>query len=180
MDEKEDQNIPSEDISLENLPEAVGDSPGIEMPPPESETAEPIGHVDDEVMGQDSVDDVLKSMSESFADEAAYVPPQPAVNKADFQQLAMNSTDNRPQNIDLLMDVDLPVSIELGRTKMSISEILAMGPGSIIELDKLVGEPVDLLVNQKCVARGEVVVVEESFGLRITQLMSAEERIKNL
>jgi flagellar motor switch protein FliN/FliY len=102
------------------------------------------------------------------------------VNKADFQQLAMNSTDNRPQNIDLLMDVDLPVSIELGRTKMSISEILAMGPGSIIELDKLVGEPVDLLVNQKCVARGEVVVVEESFGLRITQLMSAEERIKNL
>ena len=76
--------------------------------------------------------------------------------------------------------LDLPVSIELGRTKMKISDILALGPGAIVELDKLVGEPVDLLVNQKCVARGEVVVVEESFGLRITQLVSPEERLKKL
>ena len=78
------------------------------------------------------------------------------------------------------MDVDLPISIELGRTKMTISDILALGPGSVVELNKLAGEPVDLLVNQKIVAKGEVVVVDESFGLRITQLMTPEERLKAL
>jgi len=102
------------------------------------------------------------------------------VKQADFQQLSSTSGDDGPRNIDLLMDVDLPVSIELGKTKMRISDILGLGPGSIVELDKLVGEPVDLLVNKKCVARGEVVVVEESFGLRITMLVSPEERLKNL
>jgi len=107
--------------------------------------------------------------------------PQTPVNKAEFQQLSPAAAgQGRPRNIDLLMDVDLPVSIELGRTRMNISDILALSPGSVVELDKLVGEPVDLLVNQKTVARGEVVVVEENFGLRITELISAEERIKNL
>lgn len=102
------------------------------------------------------------------------------VKQADFQQLSASPEADGPRNINLLMDVELPVSIELGKTRMRISDILALGPGSIVELDKLVGEPVDLLVNQKCVARGEVVVVEESFGLRITMLVSPEERLKNL
>jgi len=102
----------------------------------------------------------------------------PPIKKADFQQLSARHSDEKPRNIELLMDVELPVSIELGHTRMKIEDILALGPGSIVELDKLVGEPVDLLVNQKCVARGEVVVVEENFGLRITQLISPEERIK--
>ncbi len=74
----------------------------------------------------------------------------------------------------------LPFSIELGRTKMSISEILALGPGSVVELNKLAGEPVDLLVNNKVVAKGEVVVIDENFGLRITQLITPEERLKAL
>jgi len=103
-----------------------------------------------------------------------------AVKNAEFQQLSAGQAGEKPRNIELLMDVELPISIELGRTRMNISDILALGPGSVVELDKLVGEPVDLLVNQKCVARGEVVVVEENFGLRITELVSTEERIKNL
>jgi len=89
-------------------------------------------------------------------------------------------TGPESRNIDLLMDVDLPISIELGRTKMSISDILSLGPGSVVELNKLAGEPVDLLVNYKVVAKGEVVVVDENFGLRITQLMTPEERLKAL
>jgi len=105
---------------------------------------------------------------------------QASVKQADFQQLSSSHKGGQPRNIDLLMDVELPVSIELGRTKMDISDILSLGPGSIVELEKLVGEPVDLLVNSKRVARGEVVVVDENFGLRITQLISPEERIKNL
>lgn len=102
------------------------------------------------------------------------------VSKAEFQHLQQPAGAKDAQNIDLLMDVDLPVSIELGRTKMSIADILALGPGSVVELNKLAGEPVDLLVNNKAVAKGEVVVVDENFGLRITQLMTPEERLKSL
>ncbi len=103
-----------------------------------------------------------------------------SVSKAAFQQLSQPASSGEQRNIDLLMDVSLPVSIELGRTKLSISEILALGPGSVVELNKLAGEPVDLLVNQKTVAKGEVVVVDENFGLRITQLVTPEERLKSL
>ena len=102
------------------------------------------------------------------------------VSNAEFQSLQQPAGSHDPQNIDLLMDVDLTVSIELGRTRMSISYILSLGPGSVVELNKLAGEPVDLLVNNKQVARGEVVVVDENFGLRITQLMTPEERLKSL
>ena len=102
------------------------------------------------------------------------------VSKAEFQQLSEPAGDPEGRNIDLLMDVNLPISIELGRTKMSISDILALGPGSVVELNKLAGEPVDLLVNQKVVAKGEVVVIDENFGVRVTQLMTPEERLKSL
>jgi flagellar motor switch protein FliN/FliY len=83
-------------------------------------------------------------------------------------------------NINMLLDVDLDVSIELGRADLSIKRILEMAPGSIIELDRLAGEPVDLMVNNKVVAKGEVVVVDENFGIRIVSLVSPEERIKSL
>lgn len=103
-----------------------------------------------------------------------------SASKAEFQQLSQPAGSHDPRNIDLLMDVDLPVSIELGRTKLAISDILALGPGSVVELNKLAGEPVDLLVNNKVVAKGEVVVIDENFGLRITQLVTPEERLKAL
>ena len=74
-------------------------------------------------------------------------------------------------NIDLIMDVPLEVTVELGRTSKSISEILDFAPGTIIELDKVAGEPVDVLVNGKFVAKGEVVVIEESFGVRVTEIV---------
>ena len=79
----------------------------------------------------------------------------------------------QPENIDLSMDVPLEVTVELGRTSKSISDILDFGPGKIIELNKLAGEPIDVLVNGKYVAKGEVVVIEESFGVRITEIVNA-------
>jgi flagellar motor switch protein FliN/FliY len=103
-----------------------------------------------------------------------------SASKAEFQQLQQPVAGSESRNIELLMDVDLPIAIELGRTKMSIADILSLGPGSVVELNKLAGEPVDLLVNQRVVARGEVVVVDENFGLRITQLMTPEERLRAL
>ncbi|MGL4736958.1 MAG: flagellar motor switch phosphatase FliY [Cellulosilyticaceae bacterium] len=80
-------------------------------------------------------------------------------------------------NMDLLMDVALEVSVELGRTHKKIKEILEYGPGSVIELDRLVGEPIDVLVNGKFIAKGEVVVIDESFGIRITDIINRENRI---
>lgn len=80
-------------------------------------------------------------------------------------------------NMDLLMDVSLEVSVELGRTRKKIKEILEFGPGSVIELDHLVGEPVDVLANGKFIAKGEVVVIDENFGIRITDIINPESRI---
>ncbi len=181
MDGQNDIKPPQEKASTDDLMREVG------LPPDESGTAEPeIKEIETPIKADELNQDALADMLRDFGDgapassEAQAEPDQPTVQKAEFQQLSATSSEKSPQNIELLMDVELPVSIELGRTRMNIADILALGPGSIVELDKLVGEPVDLLVNQKCVARGEVVVVEESFGLRITQLMSPEERIKNL
>ncbi|MGI5064750.1 flagellar motor switch protein FliN [Treponema putidum] len=83
-------------------------------------------------------------------------------------------------NIGLIMDVYMEMTVELGRTKRMIKEILGMGEGHIIELDKLAGEPVDVLVNHKPIAKGEVVVIEESFGVRITEILSPSERISDI
>jgi flagellar motor switch protein FliN len=91
---------------------------------------------------------------------------------------AFQSTGNKA--LDLLLDIELPLTIELGRTEMSLKRVLDLGPGSIVEMDRLFGEPVDLLINGKVVARGEVVVVDENFGIRIVSLVAPEERIKML
>jgi flagellar motor switch protein FliN/FliY len=102
------------------------------------------------------------------------------VRQAEFQQLSSSLGEDSPKNLDLLLDVTLPISIELGRTTMNVQDILNLGPGSVVELNKLAGEPVDLLVNNKVVAKGEVVVIDENFGLRVTSLISPEERLKSL
>lgn len=88
------------------------------------------------------------------------------------------STGNKA--LDLLLDIEMPLTIELGRTELSLKRILDLGPGSIVEMDRLFGEPVDLLINGKVVARGEVVVVDENFGIRVVSLVSPEERIQML
>jgi flagellar motor switch protein FliN/FliY len=83
-------------------------------------------------------------------------------------------------NIGLIMDVSMEMTVELGRTRKLIKEILGMGEGTIIELDKLAGEPVDILVNHKLIAKGEVVVIDENFGVRVTEIVSPMERINDL
>ena len=83
-------------------------------------------------------------------------------------------------NIGLIMDVSMEMTVELGRTRKLIKEILAMGEGTIIELDKLAGEPVDILVNHKLIAKGEVVVIDENFGVRVTEIVSPMERINDM
>ena len=84
------------------------------------------------------------------------------------------------QNLDLILDIPLTVTVELGRSKMLINDLLQLGQGSVIELTKLVGEPLEVLVNDKLVARGEVVVVNDKFGVRLTDIVSPMERVQSL
>jgi flagellar motor switch protein FliN/FliY len=84
------------------------------------------------------------------------------------------------QNLDFILDIPLKVSVELGRAKVIIKDLLQLGQGSVLELDKLAGEPLEVLVNGKLVARGEVVVVNEKFGIRLTDIISPLERIETL
>lgn len=103
-----------------------------------------------------------------------YMPPMQEVNvqNAQFQAFSPDIVAaNQKENINLIMDVPLEVTVELGRTTKSIQDILEFSPGTIIELDKIAGEPIDVLVNGKYVARGEVVVIEESFGVRVTEII---------
>ena len=88
--------------------------------------------------------------------------------------------ESQDRKLDLLLDVPLEVSVELGRSRLSIQNLLALGPGSVIELDKLAGEPLDILVNGRLVARGAAVVVNDKFGVRITDIVSRAERVARL
>ena len=106
--------------------------------------------------------------------------PQVEVRQAEFKPLTKAPVYNATRNIDLILDVPLEISVVLGKTKKNIRDILNLGTGSLIELDKLAEEPVDILVNGKKVAYGEVVVVDENFGVRITSIISGEERVKAL
>lgn len=106
-------------------------------------------------------------------------PPtvQPAVFSS-FEPVQLQESETK--NLNMLLDIPLQVTVELGRTKRSVKEILELSAGSIIELDKLAGEPVDILVNNRLIAKGEVVVIDENFGVRVTDIISQSDRIKKL
>lgn len=91
-----------------------------------------------------------------------------------------NDSPAGERRLDLLLDVPLDLSVELGRTRMTIQDLLGLGPGSVIELDKIAGEALDILVNDRLVARGEAVVVNDKFGVRITDIVSQSERVARL
>lgn len=110
--------------------------------------------------------------------QTASSPSIQPVQFSSFDETA--ATNAEPNNLKMLMDIPLKVTVELGRTKRTVKEILSVSQGSIIELDKLAGEPVDILVNDKLIAVGEVVVIDENFGVRVTDILSAQERISKL
>ena len=99
-------------------------------------------------------------------------------NEASVQSTTGSTAKDR--NLSLILDIPLRVTVELGRTKMPVSELLNLTQGSVIELTKLAGEPMEVLVNDKLIARGEAVVVNEKFGVRLTDIISPTERIEQL
>jgi len=103
-----------------------------------------------------------------------------AAMHAEGAELAAAGPAPAPAGLELILDITMPITVELGRTRMLIRDILALGPGSVVELEKLAGEPVDLLVNDRAIAKGEVVVIDENFGVRLTQISQPTDRIRSM
>jgi flagellar motor switch protein FliN/FliY len=101
-----------------------------------------------------------------------------ATGAAPTQAAAPKKQNSR--NLEFLMDVSLQVSVEVGRARMTINDLLQMGAGSVVELEKLAGEPLDIFINGKPVARGEAVIVNDKFGVRLTYIISPEERVEGI
>jgi flagellar motor switch protein FliN len=119
-------------------------------------------------------------MEEPMAAGQASQAAGTSVHPVQFQPFDGDVDVTGNTNLDLLLDVSLRVAVELGRTDLTIKDVLALGPGSVVELDKLAGEPVDILVNDRLIAKGEVVVVDENFGVRVTDIVSPQKRIGKL
>jgi flagellar motor switch protein FliN/FliY len=144
--------------------------------------AEEFGLIGDEpeLLGDEPVMVGASAAANAEAMFAAAPGGEAAFNPPEFRPLAGTSGSGEGAGIDLLLDIALEVSVELGRTRMTIGELLALRPGSVIELDKLAGEPADILVNGTRIARGEVVVVDEKFGVRVLEVVSPAKRLATM
>ena len=150
---------------------------------------------DEQVLNQDDIDKLMSEDGELDSDwgddfestpepaapsEAAPESAPPAHSFGQVAPPAKAAPGGEGRSLDFILDIPLEVSVELGRTRMVINDLLQLGQGSVIELTKLAGEPLEILVNNKLVARGEVVVVNEKFGVRVTDIVSPLERVKSL
>lgn len=125
------------------------------------------------------MDDIKPSENKKSA--SAAVTPKKPVKKLEFATFnESDKTTEPPKNLDFILDIPLTISVELGRTKMVINDMLQLGQGSVVELAKLAGEPLDIYVNGKLMAKGEVVLVNDKFGVRLTDIISPVERVKKL
>ncbi len=115
-----------------------------------------------------------------MGDEAENLAELLSAEMPELHSVENTNSNNENKNLELILDIPLRVTVELGRSKMVVSELLNLGQGSVIELNKLAGEPMEILVNDKLVARGEAVVVNEKFGVRLTDIISPKERVQQL
>jgi flagellar motor switch protein FliN/FliY len=123
-------------------------------------------------IGWDDVKDELE--------KSRQVAPAAEVSEPDFNELQKTPGGKGGFDLDFILDIPLSLTVELGRCRMLISELLQLGQGSVVELQKIAGEPMDVYVNQRLIARGEVVVINEKFGVRLTDIISPAERILKL
>lgn len=136
-------------------------------------------------------EDELAAMLSNMGGDSGFVSSSPAPSASGFSGVGSSATPPpfanfptgdfaMPRGIDLILDIPLEVTVELGRVRMLIKDVLELSSGSIIELDRVAGEPVDLLVNGRLIAKGEVVVIEDNFGIRLTEILSPAERVSGL
>ncbi len=124
-------------------------------------------------------DDPIDQDALAAAWEADLAKDDP-VPEPDVPRVDAGKTQDPPENIDFLLDVALTISVRVGTAKMLIKDLLQLGQGSVVELEKLAGEPMEILVNDKLVARGEVVMVNDKYGVRLTDIVSPVERVRSL
>lgn len=121
-----------------------------------------------------------ESTIESVIDESAQPAPINELEAGNQRIPEIQNNANSSVSLDMILDVAVTLSIEVGRARMNINDLLKLSQGSIIELDRMAGEPLDVLVNGTLVARGEIVVVKDKFGIMLTEVVSAEERVRRL
>jgi len=126
----------------------------------------------DDNLGLDDVKDELEATKGDA--------PKTEVSEVQFSEINKKEQDKGSLNMEFILDIPLTLTVELGRNRLLISELLQLGQGSVVELTKLAGEPMDIFVNQRLIARGEVVVVNEKFGVRLTDVVSPAERVNRL
>lgn len=153
-----------------------------EKPSPEQTAQEMVDDISwDDVAGE--LEEQRDMIKDEAAGKAVASGGDGGVAEGDDGLLSSLSVEQRqqlPPNIGFILDIPLQLSVEIGRARMIINDLLQLGQGSVIELEKLAGEPFDVLVNNKLIARGEVVVVNEKFGIRLTDIISPTERIEQL
>lgn len=126
-----------------------------------------------------SIDDSADTTASETAEEPAVAQPQATADTSLFKPFD-EGKDGSTSDIDMIMDIPVQLSVELGRTRLTLKNILQLGQGSVVELDGLAGEPMDIYVNGYLIAQGEVVVVEEKYGIRITDIVTPSDRIQRL
>ncbi|MBV8666682.1 MAG: flagellar motor switch protein FliN [Burkholderiaceae bacterium] len=117
---------------------------------------------------------------QAVAEQAAAEAAKPATSAAVFKDLSTGMKGDTPNDIDFILDIPVQLTVELGRTKIAIKNLLQLAQGSVVELDGMAGEPMDVLVNGCLIAQGEVVVVNDKFGIRLTDIITPSERIRKL
>jgi len=127
-----------------------------------------------------AVDSENQEKAEEKAAEKSKAREKPEAKPAQFSDVKDVGSPAAQKSIDFILDIPLQVTVELGRTQVLINDLLQLGQGSVVELSKLAGEPMEVLVNQKLIARGEVIVVNEKFGVRLTDIISPLERVEQL
>jgi flagellar motor switch protein FliN/FliY len=130
-----------------------------------------------------AADESKERQDHQSADAQTTTEPAPSPtnqSSAEASGLSKGSKAKSPHNLDFILDIPIEVTVELGRSKMLVNELLRLGQGSVIELSKLAGEALEILANQKLIARGEVVVVNEKYGVRLTEVISPIERVERL
>ena len=174
---------PTKDLANDN---GASDSPEIDWAAALSEQAAHTSSQSTQADGlAQDVDDWASALAEQTAAQAS-PPASPAATSASpsatphvFQPL-VNSVVDSNSDIDMIMDIPVQLTVELGRTRLTIKNILQLGQGSVVELDGLAGEPMDIFVNGYLIAQGEVVVVEDKYGIRITDIVTPSDRISRL
>ncbi len=176
--------------------QAAAEEPSLDLPDTPAESEEegaPTLPAQDDLMSSDSKDEDLASRWAEALEEDEHTAAQKTLTKNTLSTQASDAVfknmtdiakkptvDGAKRELDFILDIPLDVSVELGRTRLLINELLQLGQGSVVELNKLAGEPLEVFVNGKLVARGEAVVINEKFGVRLTDIISPMERVKQL